>query len=170
MAPVTGPATLVLVALLAGACASLNPPASEPELPVYQRLFVTMPSHAAGFGITAIPAGLPLQGTAHVSSQDAVDRAYHALRSELVGAGFDVVPRGQDADAILELTMERIDGNGTAEEAFVVFREGESGRILVVFRARSRLERRSVEELMVRIVDTLQEMVAPVEGRVALGG
>jgi hypothetical protein len=99
-----------------------------------------------------------------------VDRAYGALRDELASAGFVVVPRDQDADAILELTMERIDGNGTAEEAFVVFRDGESGRILVVFRARSRLERRSVEELMGRIVETLQEMVAPVDGHVALGG
>ena len=166
----TSPATLVLVALLVSGCASLSPRATEPELPVYQRLFVTMPSHAAGFGITAIPAGFPLRGTARVSSQDAVDRAYQALRTELVSAGFDVVPGDRGADAILELTMERIDGNGTAEEAFVVFRDGESGRILVVFRARSRLERRSVEELMVRIVDTLQEMVAPVDGRVALGG
>jgi hypothetical protein len=168
MAPITRPATVVLAALLASGCASLSPRASEPELPVYRRLFVTMPSHAAGFGITALPVGFPRRETARVSSQDAVDRAYQALRVELVNAGFDVVPNDQGADAILELTMERIGGNGEAEEAFVVFRDGESGRIVVVFRARSRLEPRSVEELMGRIVETIQEMVAPGDGRVAL--
>jgi hypothetical protein len=162
------PATLILGALLASGCASLSPRASEPELPVYQRLFVTMPSHAAGYGISALPIGFPRRGTARISPQDAVDRAHRALSVELARAGFVVVPNDQGADAILELTMERIGGNGEAEEAFVVFRDGESGRIVVVFRARSRLEPRSVEELMGRIVETIQEMVAPGDGRVAL--
>ena len=164
-------ATVRILALtltfLGTGCASLRHQASTPELPTYQRLFLTMPSHAAGFELTSLSADFTSRGTTRVSSRDAVDRAYDALRLELTGAGFDVVASGGDADAVLELTMGGIGGNGDAEHAFVAFRDGDSGRLLLVFRAHARRERRSVEELMGRIVDTIQETVVPAE-KVAL--
>lgn len=152
------PILVALVALLAIGCASSQTAATGTELPVYQRLFLTMPSHSAGFQMQG--PGRPLGSESReVSSEDAVQRAYDALRFELIDAGFDVVLRDHDADAVLELTMGGIGDRGDAERAFVVFRDGASGRILIVFRANAREEARSVEEIMARIAGAIEEKV-----------
>ena len=153
------PILLGLVALLAIGCASSQTAAPGTDLTVYQRLFLTMPSHSAGFEIHTASDGVTGPGSSPVSSEEAVHRAYEALRFELIDAGFDVVPRDHDADAVLELTMGGIGDRGDAERAFVVFRDRPSGRILVVFRANAREEARSVEEIMARIAGAIEEKV-----------
>lgn len=155
------PILLVLLALLAIGCASSQTAAPGTEVTVYRRLFLTMPSHSAGFEIHPAPDSSMDPGSSRVSSEEAVHRAYEALRYELIGAGFDVVPRDHDADAVLELTMGGIGDRGDAERAFVVVRDGASGRILLVFRANAREEARSVEEIMARIAGAIEEKVGP---------
>jgi hypothetical protein len=153
------PILVVPVAFLAIGCASSQTAAPGTEVNVYRRLFLTMPSHSAGFEIETTSNDFIGPGSSSVSSEEAVHRAYDALRFELIDAGFDVVTRDHDADAVLELTMGGIGDRGDAERAFVVFRDRASGRILVVFRANAREEARSVEEIMARIAGAIEEKV-----------
>ena len=87
------------------------------------------------------------------------DRALVVLQGELTEAGFDVVGRDQDADAVLEITMGGVRPDGEADRAFIAFRDAESGRLLAAFSAEARAAPATVETLMARIAALIEETV-----------
>jgi hypothetical protein len=179
----------IVLILVAIGCASAHRAAPLSPFADYRRFFLTMPSHSAGFGMTAwvapdgrtghgagpagstrpasstppagtSPAGAPPAGTSPAgSTSNVVDRALVALQGELTEAGFDVVGCDQDADAVLEITMGGVRPGGEADRAFIAFRDAESGRLLAAFSAEARAAPATVETLMARIAALIEETV-----------
>jgi hypothetical protein len=136
----------IVLILVAIGCASAHRAAPLSPFADYRRVFLTMPSHSAGFGMTTWVA-------------PDFDRALVVLQGELTEAGFDVVGRDQDADAVLEITMGGVRPDGEADRAFIAFRDAESGRLLAAFSAEARAAPATVETLMARIAALIEETV-----------
>jgi hypothetical protein len=153
--------TTLALALVAVGCASAQRVAPKSPFADYRRFFLTMPSHYAGFGMTSAPATVGGDSGADSagSSRNAVDRAFVALQGELTDAGFDVVARDQDADAVLEITMGGMRPDGEADRAFIAFRDAGSGRLMATFGAEARAEHVTVEQLMARIAASIERTV-----------
>ena len=166
----TVPRSAIALIMVAIGCASTHSAAPPSPFADYRRFFLTMPSHNAGFGMMTQIASTP--STAHeagsiVSVTTVIDRAMVALEGELTHAGFDVVGRDQDADAVLEITMGGIRAEGEADRAFIAFRDAESGRLLATFGAQARAAPATVEILMARIAGLIEETVEAPAGRTA---
>lgn len=155
------PIVIAQLALVAIGCASMKPAPRTSIFTGYQRLYLTMPSHAAGYGITAplSTTGWIIQSVSGGSTRPVVDQAFHALRDELINAGFDIVATDGEADAVLELTVGGVRPSGDADRAFVAFRDAGTGRLLAFFRARSREDPQAVDDLIEGIVQAIAVMV-----------
>ena len=136
----------------AAACASREPAPQEQPLPTFHRFFLTTPSHAAGFEMEG-------RGVPAAASRDIVVRAESALRGALVQAGFAVVDRAGDADGVLELTVGGMGADGEAERVFVALRDARTGRLEAVFRANTRADPQTVENLVTAAAEVIDQMV-----------
>ncbi len=140
-----------LAAAAASACASSTSVTEEPP-PTFHRFFLTAPSHAAGFEMEG-------RGVPGTDSRDLGGRAESALRAALLEGGFTVVDRAEDADGILELTVGGMDTRGEAQRVFVALRDARTGRLEALFRAHTRADPQSVEDLVTAAAEVIDQMV-----------